>query len=452
MVRGWVPFLGCALPFGRDAPAFLRRCQQRHGDAFTIHLMGRRLTFLLDPRDFPKVLTRARALSFDPIAREISTRAFGYRTLYTSGVTQEQMRRTYHQHLRPGVMQPLAERTQQELSASLGRCLAALEPGADGWSHTELFELVARCVFQAGTTALFGEGAGDEPSRRRFMAFDAQFARLVAGVPLRLLGTARQDRQRLIEQLSTPWPAASAFIQERHALLRDYIDDVEIARVHLSMLWASQANTIPAAFWAVALLLEQPQAVAAVQAEIDGLVERDDHGAARFETGTLRKMRVLDSVIFESLRLCSGANTIRTVLEPVTLTVASGQRFTLRRGDYVCMFPYLSHRDPEVFEEPEQFRFDRFYCARGSKQFHKQGERLGFALMPFGGGETMCPGRFLALAEIKMLVTMLLVDYRVERLAGQARPSFDFSRSGLGILPPVEPLMVRLRPRGRNEA
>lgn len=405
------------------------------------------MTFLLDPRDFPAVLKRAEVLSFTPIAREISTRAFGYESIYDTPVTEDEMRAGYHRHLRPGTMGPLADRTQQGLTRALAERLDALPSGSEGWREASLFELVGRVVFEAGTFALFGEGAFDEPDRQRFESFDGQFGRVVAGVPLRLLGNTRQDREALTERLLELWPNTSEFIRERQSMLAEYVDGGEVSRVQFSMLWASQANTIPAAFWAVALLLEDERGLETVRDEIDALVTIEDDGSIRFGTEQLKRMRYLDSAINEALRLCSGATTIRAVMEPITLELTSGQRCALRVGDNVCMFPFISHRDPDVFEQPEQYRFDRFYSERGSKQFFKDGERLGYALMPFGGGETMCPGRFLAQSEIKMLVAMLLAEYEVKRAPDQVRPGFDFTRSGLGILPPVGPLAVRLRPR-----
>jgi hypothetical protein len=43
------------------------------------------------------------------------------------------------------------------------------------------------------------------------------------------------------------------------------------------MLWASQANTIPAAFWTIAFVLSDPEAAATIREEIDrvaGISER----------------------------------------------------------------------------------------------------------------------------------------------------------------------------------
>ena len=444
VVRGWVPFLGCALPFGRDAPAFLRRCQERHGDAFSLYLLGRRMTFLLDPRDYPLVFKNAQALSFTPIAREISTRAFGYTTVYQSGLREEHLRETYVRHLRSGTVGPLAERTQQELARVVGEQVAALPVRDDGARETDLLELVSRCAFEAGVVAMFGRGPVDTSLHDTFVRYDRQFAKLVAGVPPRLLGSVRQDREALVALLRPPWPEASAFIEERRALLARYVDDLEAARVRLSMLWASQANTIPAAFWAVLLLLEHPEACAAIRTEVDE--------AARSHPGGQDEPRPqprLDAAILEMLRLCAGGTTIRTVIEPLTLELHGNRRCALRPGDNVAVFPFLSHRDPQIFADPEAFQAERFLpTERGARQFKKDGQRLGFALMPFGGGETMCPGRFLAQSEIKGLVTLLLARYELELVPGQRRPTFDLSRSGLGILPPAGSIRVRLRARG----
>jgi cytochrome P450 len=34
--------------------------------------------------------------------------------------------------------------------------------------------------------------------------------------------------------------------------------------------------------------------------------------------------------------------------------------------------------------------------------------------MPFGAGPRICPGRYLALAEMKMVLAMLLASFRIE--------------------------------------
>ena len=129
----------------------------------------------------------------------------------------------------------------------------------------------------------------------------------------------------------------------------------------------------------------------------------------------LRRMLRLDSAVSEALRLASSSLTIRLVRRPIVLQLDSGGAWSLRQGDRVCLAPCVTHRDPELFPEPDRYRADRFLGA----QFHKRGKKVGYALMPYGGGVSMCPGRFLAHEDIKHLVARVL--HRLEQqLAAQA--------------------------------
>lgn len=40
LVNGWIPFLGKALDFRKDASKFLLSLQQKYGDVFTVHIAG----------------------------------------------------------------------------------------------------------------------------------------------------------------------------------------------------------------------------------------------------------------------------------------------------------------------------------------------------------------------------------------------------------------------------
>jgi cytochrome P450 len=65
--------------------------------------------------------------------------------------------------------------------------------------------------------------------------------------------------------------------------------------------------------------------------------------------------------------------------------------------------------------------------------------------MPFGAGPRLCPGRYLALLEIKMVMSMLLASFDIERVesvdGGEARERMDFTMA-------PAPLRMRLKARG----
>ena len=69
--------------------------------------------------------------------------------------------------------------------------------------------------------------------------------------------------------------------------------------------------------------------------------------------------------------------------------------------------------------------------------------------MPFGAGPRICPGRYLALLEIKMAMAMLLAHFDIESVdapgGGEADEHMAFTMSPLG-------LSMRLRPRAAQAA
>jgi cytochrome P450 len=64
--------------------------------------------------------------------------------------------------------------------------------------------------------------------------------------------------------------------------------------------------------------------------------------------------------------------------------------------------------------------------------------------MPFGAGPRICPGRYLALAEIKMVAAMLLSGFEIEEVSapGEGGPQERLTLT----MAPVG-LRMKLRPR-----
>src|SRR5690606_2168150 len=48
--RGWLPWLGVALAFGRAPLAYIDAARRRHGPVFTLLVCGKRLTFVVDAK------------------------------------------------------------------------------------------------------------------------------------------------------------------------------------------------------------------------------------------------------------------------------------------------------------------------------------------------------------------------------------------------------------------
>lgn len=429
LVRAPLPFLGHALAVGRDLRALLRDCQRAHGDVFTLLVAGQRMTFVLDPFSYPHVLKAQGDLSFHELGEQFGQRAFGFESL-PPGPDVDALYAAFSTHLKGAALTPLSERMESRLRAVFARA------AGPAWRDESLYMFTARSIFTAGQEVLFGDGAGDEACLADFLRLDRWFTALAAGIPIAALPGVRRALHGLVDRVGVLRPDMSPFIRARVDALDRMTPPRNRDHHEVAILWAAQANTLPAAFWSLAYLLRHPVARAEVTAEVR---ERG--------LGDLKQLVKLQSSVSEALRLSSGALTLRLALRDCHLTLESGQTFALRAGDRVALCPNVTHYDPDIFADPEAYRFDRFLADGGPRQFFKRGKRVPIPLMPYGGGVSMCPGRFLANNEVMQFVALALTELDLE-LLGPALPPFDNARAGLGVLPPKGDVRCRLRRRG----
>jgi cytochrome P450 len=113
-------------------------------------------------------------------------------------------------------------------------------------------------------------------------------------------------------------------------------------------------------------------------------------------------------VLEESLRLYPPAWILgRRALGPDRL----GDQ-EIETGSVVAMSPYIVHRLPEYWEDPESFRPERF------AQDRTQAGRHPFAYFPFGGGPRLCIGHNFAMLEANLIVATVAQRYRLRLTPG----------------------------------
>ncbi|XP_008106726.2 cytochrome P450 7B1 [Anolis carolinensis] len=456
---GWIPFLGEALNFRKDATSFLLSLQKKHGDVFTIYLAGKYITFILDPLQFPSVIKNGKHLEFSEIADEISSRAFDHppvlKEIYSN--LSENVHRGY---------QYLIGKSLDELSDSMMKNLQSLFKAkfshtAD-WEKETVNKFCFSIIFEASFRTLYGrdpdadgysvtDAIGD-----KFLKFDASFAYLAANIPAELLGETKGIRKELINFFKpanmSKWLGCSEVVQDRKNVFEMYeaLGDYDKSAHHFAFLWASVGNTIPATFWALYYLLRHPEALSVVRDEIDHLLqstgqERGPGFDIHVTREQLDNLVYLESAINESLRLCSSSMNLRLTKERFILKLEGNLEVSLRKGDYIAIYPPTLHMDPEVYQDPEQYKFDRYIENKKNKTaFYKQGKKLKYFLMPFGSGVSKCPGRFFAINEIKLCLVLLLSYFDMELLE-QKPIGMDKSRFGLGIYLPDSDVLFRYK-------
>ncbi|XP_061094782.1 cytochrome P450 7A1 [Conger conger] len=472
LVNGWIPFLGVALSYGRNPLAFLRSTQKKHGDIFTCKIAGKYITFITDPFSYSAVFRQGRNLDFQKFALGFASKVFGHADFSDPAYSgsYDGIHSIFRQTLQGPALEQLTTSMMDNTQIVMQRNTLP------GWMKEGLQKFTNRIMFEAGYMTLFGKDervlAEEDSVEKRplmqkiiedFLVFDKAFPEMAAGVPIHFCLRAFRAREALAEMLHHKHlrrnHCLSALIERRidaFDRISHVIDELGKARTHLSMLWASQANTLPSAFWSLYYMLRSPGALNAAQREVDRVLRESDHNPVIpgrpliLSKEQLDSMSVLGSIIEEALRLSSASIMIRVVNHDFTLALDSGLTRDIRKGDYIAMYPQMIHMDPEIYENPTEFRFDRYLDENGQKKtdFYKNGRRLKQFLIPFGSGTSECPGRFFAMCEIKQFLALVVWHYEMELEDVENSPlTTDSTRAGLGILPPKRDVELRYRSR-----
>ena len=96
----------------------------------------------------------------------------------------------------------------------------------------------------------------------------------------------------------------------------------------------------------------------------------------------------------------------------------------LPAGTFISMPTYCFARDPEYYNSPQEFQPFRFYELRKSnpdEANRQQYTAAGIDNMPWGFGQSACPGRFFAACEIKLALGLLLLNYDFRFPDGQTK-------------------------------
>lgn len=210
------------------------------------------------------------------------------------------------------------------------------------------------------------------------------------------------------------------------------ITDAEVSGNVMTMLLAGEDTTAHTLAWMTWLLHRHPEALARARAEVDALgVDPAGWTPERFA-----RLPWLDACCNETMRLKPVAPTI--TLQALRDTVVAGVR--VPSGTIVWGAMRSPNLDARHFDDAAAFRPARWLA----------GDASGGALsanrvaMPFGAGPRVCPGRHLALLEMKIALAVLLGSFEIAELRTASGGEPD-ERLSFTMAP--EPLTMRLARR-----
>lgn len=175
--------------------------------------------------------------------------------------------------------------------------------------------------------------------------------------------------------------------------------DQELRDEMMTLLVAGHETTATALSWVFCRLVEHSHVLEKTVAEIE-----QAQAGGPISPKQVTELRYLDSVVKETLRLNPIVPVVGRCLQ-APLEIAGR---VLPAGVIVAPCIYLTHRRPDLWEEPEKFEPARFLVKRpGSHEF-----------FPFGGGVRRCLGMAFALYEMKIVVAQVLTRVVLGRAPG----------------------------------
>ncbi|XP_065365374.1 uncharacterized protein LOC135958399 [Calliphora vicina] len=139
------------------------------------------------------------------------------------------------------------------------------------------------------------------------------------------------------------------------------------------------------------------------------LTNLDSEGILTFEK--LSELPYLEACFHESLRLFPPLLFVtKLCTEPTELVNKNGQILKLKENDIIMLSHYSLYHDSNNFEDPEEFKPERFLPENGGiKKYRDQGKFLGF-----GDGPRTCLGMRFALTQGKAAIVELVRNFNIK--------------------------------------
>ncbi|CAA2964704.1 isoflavone 2 -hydroxylase-like [Olea europaea subsp. europaea] len=181
-----------------------------------------------------------------------------------------------------------------------------------------------------------------------------------------------------------------------------YSDDV-IKSVILVLFVAGTETAAAAIEWAMSLLLDHPEALHRLRKEIDTNV---GHGHL-LNDSDLAKLPFLH---------------------------CSLEGYRIPKDTILLVNAWAMHRDPKVWEEPEQFKPERFEAI--------EVEREGFKFVPFGMGRRACPGAGMGLRTVSLALGAFVQCFEWEKVeSGNMKMNYN-SKVTMQKATPLEAMCI----------
>jgi sterol 14alpha-demethylase len=433
IVSGALPVVGHGIEFARDCLGLLWRAYQEHGNVAGFKLFHKDVALFTGVQAQEAMYRQPDEILSPNEAYKIMVPVFGKDVVYDASPERmtEQMGM-----LRPA-LQDKRMRTYGEIIAAETRRLVST------WSERGEVDLVEFCATLTNFTSThcligreFREQMSDEFAK---VYYDLErgitpASYLHPNLPIPSMLRRNRARVRLVEMIGEIVEARRQSGREGEDFLQTLMDgrykdgtrlsDHEITGLLLAAMFAGHHTSSVTTAWTLIELLQHPDYLDRVQSELSGVYDT----GAEVTFQSLRQIPLTEFAIKESLRLHPPLYILFRAVE----SRFEYDGYVFEKGSWIANSPWVSHRIPGVFTNPDHYDPDRF--APGREEDKKQ-----FSFVSFGGGRHKCLGNAFAMLQVKTIFAILLRGFEFELMHDPI-----VTESGL-VMGPKKPFRVRYR-------
>ncbi|MBX3443563.1 MAG: cytochrome P450 [Planctomyces sp.] len=392
--------------FARDPVDCMRALRRQHGEVAALQEDTQRLHFVFGPEYTKQVLS-------DP--QRFHSRFFAVRGSRNSAQRRVSsgllsMNGDQHKAHRRTVMEPFQKRSIVGYHDSV---IAVADEMMGDWAAGEVRDINAemtRYMLRLTSLIVFGLDCTDLAIRigeltERWVALNHRVGPAALVSDRRMtneydeLLAAAEELEVAVKEMIAMRRAGKlghdvlSLLLRAHEMGAHITDDDLVGHIAL-MFGAAHLTSAHTLSWTLFLLEQHPETLRELTQELAERLEGRPPTPEQID-----ELPVLDRVLKESMRvLPASAYSQRIAAEPVELGP-----FQLSPGSIVIFSQFITHHMPELYDQPEQFRPDRWKTITPSP----------YAYLPFGAGPRMCIGAALGTMQLKISLSVLLQRWKL---------------------------------------
>jgi cytochrome P450 len=245
------------------------------------------------------------------------------------------------------------------------------------------------------------------PVDRRVEKSSAEIEEAVTG----FIRSARERMRQQAQLQAKPGNMLEAMIAASENPESGFTDEELVSNAVLSVI-GGEDTTANSIAWMLILLADNPSAARALTAEVDAILGED---TLVRDWEMMKQFPYLEAAHSEAQRLRAVAPYIGLVSNADCVV---GDTF-IPKNTAVVVSTAGEGLDEAQFPDAEHYRPERWIFEHRPPKEEDPSRKL----FPFGGGARLCPGRFLALTEIKIVVSMILRHFELEPVRNAPPPT-----------------------------